>query len=250
LLRTWSIGLLPVLVLVLVLAVMVIRNRKDGPSQTEGPVLLVAGYGGSVRSLDGLATDLRAAGRTVQIVPPVGDNTGDLRVQAQALQRAAEATGAGSVDVVGYSAGGVVARIWIAELGGRALARRVVTLGSPHHGTAVAGLAAGLLPGSCPQACRQLAPGSELLTALPETPAGPRWTSIWTGDDDVVIPPASANLRGALDIELQRVCADSQVKHGELPTDPLTIGLVERALDGPAPTTGPAPSQCSDLRRR
>jgi triacylglycerol esterase/lipase EstA (alpha/beta hydrolase family) len=247
LLRSWSIGLLPVVVLLVAVAVLTHRNSTDA-GQTEGPVLLVAGYGGSAASLEALAAALKSAGRTVQIVPPVGDNTGDLRVQAQALQRAAQATGADSVDVVGYSAGGVVARIWVADLGGRALARRVVTLGSPHHGTDVAGLAAGLLPGGCPTACRQLAPGSDLLASLPETPNGPRWTSIWTADDDVVLPPTSARLQGAQDIELQQVCPGNQVKHSGLPQDPLTVALVERALDGPAPTTAPSASQCDALR--
>ena len=223
--------------------------RQDRP----GPVLLVAGYGGSTGSLDALGAALRTAGREVEIVPPVGDNTGDLRVQAQTLNRVARQaidSGAPSVDVIGYSAGGVVARIWAAELGGAAVARRVVTLGSPHHGTDIAGLAASLLTGACPTACRQLAPDSDVLAGLPETPAGPRWTSIWTADDDLVLPPSSASLQGAVNIELQQVCADSRVKHGDLPRDSLTVGLVERALAGPTPpATAPPATDCASLRQ-
>jgi len=151
--------------------------------------------------------------------------------------------------VVGYSAGGVVARIWAAELGGAGRARRVITLGSPHHGTDVAGLAAGLLAGACPTACRQLIPGGDVLAGLPETPAGPRWTSIWTADDDLVIPPNSASLRGAVNLELQQICPDSQVKHGGLPRDSLTLGLVERALAGPSPPAAPTAADCAALRR-
>jgi triacylglycerol lipase len=255
LLRSWSLGLLPLVVIALVVVGFVIRNgqepagiRQDRP----GPVLLVAGYGGSTGSLDVLASALRAAGRTVQVVAPVGDNTGDLRAQARILDRNAReavAAGAPSVDVVGYSAGGVVARIWAAELGGDDVARRVVTLGSPHHGTDVAALAAGLLTGSCPTACRQLVPGSDVLAGLPEAPGGPRWTSIWTTVDDLVIPASSAALRGAVNVELQQVCPDSRVKHGALPRDPLAIGLVERALDGPAPATAPPAADCAALRR-
>jgi triacylglycerol lipase len=256
LLRIWAIGLLPLVLLAVVATVVLVRNRSglaEVRQDRPGPVLLVAGYGGSTAALDALGAALRAAGRTVRVVPPVGDNTGDLRVQAQTLERVAQQaidSGAPSVDVIGYSAGGVVARIWAAELGGAAQARRVVTLGSPHHGTDLAGLAAGLLTGRCPTACRQLAPGTDVLADLPETPAGPRWTSIWTTEDELVIPPTSASLRGAVNIELQQVCADSRVKHGVLPRDPLTIGLVERALAGPVPPAGaPTAADCGPLRQ-
>ena len=243
------------MVLGVVLAVVLVRDRQTSPvvdPKRPGTVLLVAGYGGSTRSLDRLAERLRASGRTVQIVPPVGDNTGDLREQAKVLDRSARReidAGAASVDVVGYSAGGVVVRIWAAELGGADLTRRVVTLGSPHHGTDVAALAAGLLAGSCPTACRQLAPGSDVLSSLPEAPSGPQWTSIWTTDDDLVTPPTSASLRGAVDVELQQVCADARVEHGGLPTDPLTIGLVERALTGAGLSARPPARECAALRQ-
>ena len=194
------------------------------PQDLPGTVLLVPGYGGSTTALERLAVTLRAQGRTAVVVPSPGDGTGDLREQARgvdAAARAAVAAGSPSVDVVGYSAGGVVARIWVAELGGDEIARRVVTLGSPHHGTDSARLAAVLAPGACPPACRQLVPDGELLGDLEETPDGPVWTSIWTDQDEVVTPPDSAVLPGAVDVRLQSVCADSVVAHGGLPDDPL-----------------------------
>lgn len=238
--------------------VVAVARSRDGSTAADvdqtrpGTVLLVAGYGGSTSALDGLGQALRASGRAVTIVPPVGDNTGDLREQAKALDRSARRAieaGAPSVDVVGYSAGGVVVRIWAADLGGADLTRRVVTLGSPHHGTDVAGLASRLLGGSCPTACRQLAPGSDVLRSLPETPSGPRWTSIWTANDDLVTPPTSASLAGAVDVELQQVCADARVEHGGLPTDPLTTGLVKRALTGAGLSARPPASDCAALRQ-
>jgi triacylglycerol lipase len=254
LLRTWTLGLLPLLVLGVVGAGLVVHGRHSAssqpPSNHPGTVLLVAGYGGSTTSLRVLAARLQRAGRTVQIVPPVGDNTGDLRAQASALNRVARqaiSNGSPSVDVVGYSAGGVVTRIWAADLGGRNVARRIVTLGSPQHGTDVAGLAAGVLSSACPLACRQLAPGSDVLRALPEIPSGPLWTSIWTADDSLVIPPSSAILRGAVNIELQQVCAGSRAGHSDLPRDPLTGALVELALNGPVLTAAPPASKCTAL---
>ena len=248
-LRLWLIGLLPVLVVGVLAGTRAVRERAAQPRQDRpGTVLLVAGYGGAAGSLDVLAGRLRAAGRSVRVLPPVGDNTGDLTAQARELQRAAAqavSPAAPAVDVVGYSAGGIVARLWVTRLDGARLARRVVTIGSPHRGTELAGLAAGL--GGCPIACRQLAPGSELLDDLPALPSGQRWTSIWTADDQTVLPPSSAVLPGALNVELQQVCPGARVSHGELPAAPLVAGLVEAALDGPGLAAAPPPSRCAQL---
>src|SRR3954471_9925010 len=221
--------------------------------QQPGPVLLLPGYGGSTASLEQLAATLRrATGRDVRVVRAVGNGTGDLVEQARALEttvRGVLASGAPSVDVVGYSAGGVVARIWADRFGGAAQARRIVTLGSPHHGTEVANLAVQLAPDQCPTACLQLAPDSDLLRGLPVGAIpGPRWVSVWTTQDDVVTPPSSGRLEGAVDVELQAVCRDDRVNHSGLPDDPLVAGVVVRAL-APTPLTAPpGPSQCKELR--
>jgi triacylglycerol lipase len=218
-----------------------------------GPVLLLPGYGGSTASLQRLAATLRAStGRDVRVVRAVGDGTGDLTAQARALRATVNtliAGGAPSVDVVGYSAGGVVARIWADRFGGAGPVRRIVTLGSPHHGTEVANLASQLAPDECPTACRQLAPDSDLLRGLPVGAIpGPRWVSVWTTRDDVVTPPSSGRLEGAVDVELQAVCPDDRVNHSGLPDDPLVAGIVVRALAPTPLMTAPRPSQCAALR--
>jgi triacylglycerol esterase/lipase EstA (alpha/beta hydrolase family) len=141
-----------------------------------------------------------------------GDGTGDLDQQAAALARAVRAarsqTGSATVDIVGYSAGGVVARLWARDHGGAAVARRIVTLGSPQHGTDLASVAGSLAPGGCPVACQQLATDSPLLDRLntgDETPTGPTFVSIWTADDQTVVPPDSARL-GAEPERAKRLC--------------------------------------------
>lgn len=210
--------------------------------QRPGPVLLVPGYGGSTGALDVLATRLRAAGRDASVVPLPGDGTGDLRADAAALKVAADAAiaaGAPSVDVVGYSAGGVVARVW-AVGGGAAVARRIVTLGSPHHGTKVAALASTFASAACPVACQQLVPGSSLLDGLAETPDGPQWLSLWTSQDTTVTPPSSAHLDGAADLVVQDLCRGLSVSHSDLPRSPQVEAIVLAALSGPTlqvPTT-------------
>lgn len=188
-----------------------------------GPVLLVPGYGGATSGLAELAAALEDEGRETVIVPSPGNGTGDLRGHARALADIATAAiddGAPSVDVVGYSAGGVVARYWAADLGGEAQARRVVSLASPHHGTDLAAVAGELAPDSCPQACRQLAPQSDLLRRLnagDETPDGPLWVALWTEDDATVTPPSSGTLEGALSYSVQSICPGLKVSHGDVP---------------------------------
>jgi len=216
-----------------------------------GPVLLVPGYGGNTTSLGRLATTLQATGRDVTIVELAGDGRGDLRQQAGVLERAADQalhrTSASSVDVVGYSAGGVIARLWVKDFGGGGVARRVLTLGSPHHGTDLAGVASDITPDTCPEACLQLAPESDFMRALnagDDTPGGPLWISIWTTDDEVVTPPTSARLDGALNFSLQSICPRAaELTHSGLPTDASVIAIAVQELDRSTPST-PLASVC------
>src|SRR4051812_25142239 len=152
-------ALLAAVLVALVVGVLVAR-AVDGtdpvPQGRLGPVVLVAGYGGGTEVFGDLLRALEDRGREAVVVAPVDANTGDLDDQAVRLGEAVEdvldRTGAGSVDVIGYSAGGVVARLWVRDHGGDEQARRVLTLGSPHHGTDLAGLGA---VAGCPTACRQ-----------------------------------------------------------------------------------------------
>lgn len=212
------------------------------PAQDKpGPVLLVPGYGGARGALEQLAARIRReTGREADVLTLPGDGTGDLLAQVAVLAGAVEqayARGAPSVDVIGYSAGGVVARLWVARDGGAHQARRVVTLGAPLHGTGLATAGGVLVPDACPVACRQLTPGSALLAGL-DRPPGLPWLSVWTERDQVVTPPESARLDGAVNVALQQVCPADTAAHGDLPTDPEAVALVLRAL-GTAPLAAP-----------
>lgn len=223
---------------VVVVALVVRTSDGDGAVAQDqpGPVLVVPGYGGRVASLDPLVEELRAQGRDVVTVPLTGGGTGDLRVQAKRLDQAAaqamERTDMSSVDVVGYSAGGVVARLWVRDEGGADTARRVLTIGSPHHGTDVAALAAEVA-GSCPTACEELAPDSDLLRALnagDESPAGPEWITVRSTSDRVVTPAVSAALAGGLNLVVQEVCPVARTTHGRLPGDPVVLAALASTL--------------------
>lgn len=218
-------------------------NPNGRPAQDVlGPVLLVPGYGGAQAALSPLAERIRATGRTATVIALPDNGTGDLSAQVEALNGAVDSAlsrGAPSVDVLGYSAGGVVAGLWVARDDGAAKARRIVTLGAPLHGTTVAGSAVAFVPDACPVACRQLAPGSAEVRELATAGVGRLlpWLSIWTTADQTVVPPDSARLDGAVDVALQDVCGPAPVSHGQLPADPAVVALVLRGLSA-APLTG------------
>ena len=246
-------GVLGLLVLALLLTgALLVRDRLDRASPVPqgelGPVVLVTGYGGSTRYLTPLADALEAEGRVAVVAPPVGRNTGDLDEQADALDRTVDRAladnDASTVDVVGYSAGGIVVRLWVKDHGGDEVARRVLTIGSPHHGAAVAELAIGL--GAGPRACRELAPDSALLRRLnagDETPPGPQWVSVWSTEDQVATPPDTARLDGALGLTVQSVCPDRRTPHLGLPSDPVVLALLDSAL-GTADPSVPRDVDC------
>jgi len=226
------------------------QSARDVPAQDRpGPVVLVPGYGGNTSSLAALAERVRATGRTAVVVELPDGGTGDLARQADVVEAAVAAALKGAdrgqgVDVVGYSAGGVVVRLWVARHDGVHKARRIVTLGSPHHGASIAAAGAVAAPGACPTACQQLAAGSRLLADLDEpVPNPPSWLSVWTVQDETVTPPESARLDGAVNVAVQDLCRQRRVSHSQLPSDDVVTQLVLTAL-GPQPLDAPGAVVC------
>ncbi len=196
-------------------------------AQPQGTVLFIPGYGGGTAQIEQLADQLRTAGIDSEVIP-VGDGTADLRTYADAVTRRANtlvSSGQPAPDLVGYSAGGVVARIAATQQ--PELYRKVVTLGSPHQGTTAAD--AGALFGQCPPACQQLRTDSTLLAELPE-PAHPSdWLSVWSDTDAVIRPPDSSQLVGVVDYRLQQYCT-GDIDHGAVPTHPQSVAVVNAFL--------------------
>lgn len=225
-------------------------GRRVVPAPVATPVVIVPGYGGTPASVSVLERRLRAPLRPVVVASLPDRGTGEIDASVRALGRTVEATGASAVDLVGYSAGGIVVRAWLRQDGNATRARHVVLLGSPNHGAELAALAGTVDASLCVDTCADLAAGSRFLARLnqgDETPPGPDYVSVWTQRDQVVTPPASALLRGAVNVRVQDVCADASFGHGGLVRDPLALGLVVRAVDGGLPAT-PRPADCLPLR--
>lgn len=191
-------------------------------------VLLVPGYGGGKEGLETLADALRSSGLGVEVID-IGNGQGSLLDYGEALSKRVVALAAETgkpVDVVGFSAGGVIARSAIAQSDTRHFGR-IVTLGSPHGGTQLAAVGARFSPSDCPEACQQLAPDSELLASLPIAGDEQRWLSVYSDVDTVVRPVESGMLPGATIIEVNESCGVAEgVSHGDLPTNQSVASLV------------------------
>lgn len=220
--------------------------RPDGSApvatrapQPQGTVLLIPGYGGGSAGLERVAADLERRSIRTQIVD-IGDGTGDLRTYAADVQeRARELVAAGqpAPDLIGFSAGGIIARI--AVDGSPDLFRKVITLSAPHNGTATAD--AGALFGQCPAACEQMRTDSPLLDGLADPTYPADWLSVWSDTDSVIRPPESSELPGIRNYRLQEFCPGT-IEHGSVPSDPRTLAVVAAFLEQlPLPQTCPAP---------
>jgi triacylglycerol esterase/lipase EstA (alpha/beta hydrolase family) len=248
--------LISALVVAAIVAVaLVVVKVSEGPkgpiSQSKpGPVILIPGYGGNTELLVPMVDALRADGRLVAVFTPTGGEAGDLRVQARLLRalatRTLRTTGSRSVDVVGYSAGGIIARLWVRDYGGAKVVRRVMTISSPNHGTKNANIRALTIGQACPKACVQMSKGSDLLRRLDagdETPAGPKWITIRSSSDLVVEPTSSAELDGALNLLVQTGCPAAKTAHTGMPAHPYVLAALASAL-GSDPPKAPTDVKC------
>ncbi|MER5888402.1 alpha/beta fold hydrolase [Streptomyces sp. NPDC001941] len=155
--------------------------------------------------------------------------TCDLRTAAELLGRhvqdVRERTGQDRVDIVGHSLGGLIARYYVQRLGGDAYVRTLVTLGTPHAGTAVVPLA------SAHPLVRQMRPGSPVLRELAEPAPGcrTRFVSFWSDLDQIMVPVETARLDHP-DLEVHTVRV-SGIGHLALPVHPAIAGGIREALE-------------------
>ena len=103
----------------------------------------------------------------------------------------------GRVSLVGHSMGGLVSRAYALRFGAARIAR-IVTLGTPHHGSALAPIGHGA-------DARDMRPAAEWLRELARAEQGglpAPITSIYSCHDNFVAPPDSSVLAGAKNVPL------------------------------------------------
>jgi pimeloyl-ACP methyl ester carboxylesterase len=199
------------------------------PAEAKPPVVLLHGFIDNRSVFVLLRRNLAQHGRNRVESLNYSPLTCDIRTAAELLgqhiEEICERTGSSSVDVVGHSLGGLIARYYVQRLGGDERVRTLVTLGTPHAGTRVAPLA------NAHPIVRQMRPGSELIEELsgPAPGCRTRFISFWSDLDHLMDPLESACIEHP-DLQAENVRV-SGVGHLALPLHPAVASGIRQALD-------------------
>ncbi|MFS8976827.1 esterase/lipase family protein [Cupriavidus necator] len=181
------------------------------PGRDAPPVLLVHGYAcGHAIWLD-MQPALAAAGyrcEAIDLEPVFGDIDDYAHALLAAIRRLTAETGRAPL-LVCHSMGGLAARAALQLAGDEDTCAGVVTLGSPHHGSALARFGGG-------DNARQMRCGSPWLRALAaaETPRlRARMISVFSWHDSIAGPPCTGWLDGAGHIPLSGIGHVSLLRH-------------------------------------
>lgn len=178
-------------------------NRRDAPDGASGtPVLLVHGLVCNGGAWWWMKRALARRGITCLYTMNLEPVLGSIDTYGPQLARRVEeicaATGRDKVILVGHSMGGLAARVYLDRCGGAKRVAALLTLGSPHHGTALARPSVG-------ENIRQMQLNSSWLAALNEgesQPAPVPVTSIYTAHDNLVSPQSGCRLGNAANMRL------------------------------------------------
>lgn len=213
------------------------------------PVLLIHGYGCNSGYWQPLARALRAARishHAVNLEPVLGDIDCYLAQVSHAVDSLCAATGAVQVVIVAHSMGGLVARSWLRANGWQHVAG-LITLGTPHQGTALAQFGIGTN-------ARQMCPSDQaggagcnpwLATLNAETAERrEQIMSIYSMHDNIIAPATSSCLAGTREV------AFDGIGHVALASRPAVIACVIeriREIERSCATPG-APAQSISIQ--
>ncbi|MBI4556663.1 MAG: alpha/beta fold hydrolase [Candidatus Hydrogenedentes bacterium] len=166
------------------------------------PVLLIHGYASNAGIWAPMINFLYRRGLTKLFTLDFDPKYGELNDYAQQVavrvNRICNTTGAPKIILVAHSMGGLIARAYVERFGGAARVAKLISIGTPHHGTVTARLAPGLN-------ARQMRIGSDWLQELNREENVPHpilHVSIYSAHDNVVVPHISAELGKARNVKL------------------------------------------------
>lgn len=181
----------------------------------------------------------------------LADVNSNAKELAANVEKVKAMTGAAKVDLVGHSQGAMLAKKYIAQLGGADNVRRVVGAGGSFHGTTGSGtMAAATVKEHASSNIKS--PNQQHwnsahirdLNAYPDTDPRVVYTSIYSTSDGVVTPYTSSRLQSVngadvANVDAQAVCG-GYINHIFMPQNPKITNLVvwglERAAGDHTPT--------------
>lgn len=159
----------------------------------ENATILVPGFNDDTRILQPLVNYLQQERlRPLALSPQPSNGAASIESLAQQLARLIEqqVPAQQRLNLVGFSMGGLICRVYLQQLGGAARSDRLITVATPHQGTWSA------YSYNRP-ACIEMRPGSQFLTTLNRDLNALRTlavTSIWTPFDITIIPSINSYL--------------------------------------------------------
>ncbi|MET8469932.1 alpha/beta fold hydrolase [Streptomyces sp. NPDC006422] len=214
------------------------------PAPAKPPVLLLHGFIDNRSVFVLLRRSLAQHGRQHVESLNYSPLTCDIRAAAALLARhveeLCERTGRDTIDIVGHSLGGLIARYYVQRLGGDRRVRTLVTLGTPHGGTSVAPLA------DAHPIVRQMRPGSSVVEELKRPASGcrTRFVSFWSDLDQLMLPLETACVDHE-DLLVQNVRVTG-IGHLALPVHPAVATGIRQALDSDDAANGTRPTDKSN----
>ena len=211
------------------------QDATQLPTEAKPPVVLLHGFIDNRSVFVLLRRSLAQHGRRQVESLNYSPLTCDIRTAAELLGRhieeICERMGSREVDIVGHSLGGLIARYYVQRLGGDLRVRTLVTLGTPHSGTAVAPLA------NAHPIVRQMRPDSAVIEELTRPAPGCRthFVSFWSDLDHLMEPLETACIDHP-DLIAQNVQV-SGIGHLALPVHPAVATGIRQALDTPLSET-------------
>lgn len=194
------------------------------------PVLLVHGYGcnsGFWKSLSAIFRTAEISHRAVNLEPVFTSIDAYVPLLEREIGLLCQASGKDRLTIVAHSMGGLAIRAYLQHSHDSRIAK-VITLGTPHHGTALAHYSMGVN-------CRQMSWRGSAENGVPsawlqqlgslESPARRAiFVSIYSWHDNIVAPQTSCHLPGATNISLHGV------GHVAMSSDPAVCALITKEV--------------------
>lgn len=201
------------------------------PAHPKGlPVLLIHGYGcnsGYWHSMSEALQKANIAHHAIDLEPVIGGIDEYSPLIHSAIEKLCKETGVDKLIIVAHSMGGLASRAYLRDHGSKRVAR-LITLGTPHHGTSLAHFGVGLNTHQMRwTATEQEGLASEWLRTLKAGENAATYhliVSIYSHHDNIISPQTSSHLEGAKNIEL------NGIGHVALGFDPNVQAIVIREV--------------------